>query len=100
MKLTAPLALLLSLAGWVLLVLVFMNLLSGHLDERTCATDCVKSYFFGATGLGAVGLLLGLISLFAPGGRFFSALALVTALPLVGIIAGLFLIGNYGHLLH
>jgi hypothetical protein len=100
MKLTAPLALLLSLGGWVFLVLVFVNLLSGHLDDRTCGTECVRNYFFGATGLGAAGVLLALASLFKPGNRWICAAAVVSALPLAGIIAGIYLIGNFGHLLH
>ncbi len=99
MKLTAPLALLLSLGGWVLLVMVFLNLLSGHLDDRTCGTECVRNYFFAAAGLGAAGALAAFISLFSES-RWLSLGAIVVALPLAGIIAGIILIGNFGHLLH
>jgi hypothetical protein len=100
MKLFSPLALLLSVGGWALLALVFINLLSGHLDQRTCGTDCVQTYFFAATGMGGVALLASLVALFSSGTRWLSVPALLLALPLCGVIAGLFLIGNYGNLLH
>ena len=100
MKLLASSALLASVAGWALLVLTFMTLLSGPLETRTCGTECVKQYYFGATGLGVAALLAALFALFPAHSRKLGAFSFVVAFPLVAIVAALFVIGEYGHLLH
>ena len=100
MKLLASSALLASLAGWALLVLTFVNLLSGSLDTRTCGTECVKQYYLGATGLGVAALLAAFLALFPSDSRKLGGFSLLVAFPLVAITIALFVIGNYGHLLH
>jgi CHASE2 domain-containing sensor protein len=94
------LALLLSLASWAFLGLTFSNLLSGYFETRTCLTDCVKTYYFAAGGLGLAGTLLAGIAWFRSGftGWLFLAL-LVTALPFA-IVAGIFTIGTLGTMTH
>jgi hypothetical protein len=100
MKLLASSALLASAAGWVLLVLTFMTLLSGSLETRSCGTECVKQYYFGATGLGVAALLAAVLALFPAGSRKLGAFSFVIAFPLVAITIALFVIGEYGHLLY
>jgi hypothetical protein len=95
MKMLASVALILSLAGWVLTAMTGMNLLSGHFDERTCQTDCVQTFFYSAVALGMTGLLLSLLALIRSRGNVLSVLALLLALPLCGIFATLFIVGNY-----
>jgi uncharacterized membrane protein len=94
MKAIAPLSLLLSLAGWALIALTAMNLLSGHLDDRSCQTDCVQGYFFAAVGVGIAALIAGLVSLLKPGKKIMGYLALALSLPLCLIFAGLYVIGH------
>ncbi len=91
----ALLALLLTIAGWVLFGLTGMNLLSGYLEDRTCQTDCVKMLFFSGIGVGVSGLLLSIIALLRSHGRILSIISLLLALALCAIFATLFLIGNY-----
>jgi hypothetical protein len=93
MKPTSLLALLLAAAGWVLLIAAGTNMLSGHFDTRTCQTACVSSLFWGAAAAGGLGLLLSVIGLAAHKGRGLAALALVVALPLCGVFAGIVGIG-------
>lgn len=100
MKTIASSGFLLSLAGWALLVLTFVNLLSGSLETRECGTDCVRNYYFGASLLGVIALLAALLTVFPRSTRSLGSVTLVIALPLVAIAGGIYLIGNYGHLLH
>lgn len=94
------LALLLSFASWAFLGLTATNLLSGYFEDRTCLTDCVKTYYFAAAGLGFIGILAAGTAWLRSGfsGGLFLALV-VTALPFA-IVAGIFTIGNLGTLLH
>lgn len=100
MKLAAPVALLLAVVAYVFLVLTFMNLLSGSLEERSCASDCVKNYYLIAAGTGLLGFLAALGAFFSSGFRGVGLFALVVAFPPAAVVTGLFVIGNYGDLLH
>ena len=90
------LAILLSIASWVFLGLTFSNLLSGYFETRTCLTDCVKTYYFAAGGLGLAAILLAGIAWIRSGftGRTF--LALVVSAPPFAIVAGIAIIGILG----
>ncbi len=93
MKLTTLLALVLAVAGWALLIAAGTNMLSGHFDTRSCQTACVSSLFWGGAAASGLGLLLSLIGLAAQKGRGLAALAVVVALPLCGVFAGIVAIG-------
>jgi hypothetical protein len=95
MNLLALIALLLTLGGWAMTVMTGTNLLSGHLDDRTCQTDCVQTLFYSAVALGATGLLFTLAALLRSKGRMLSIFTLLLALPLCGIFATLYIVGNY-----
>ncbi len=99
MNLLAYLALLTSTAGWVLISLTTINLLSGHFDDRTCLTDCVQTYFYYGLAAGLGGLLLSIVALFRSEGRVISLFSLMFVLPLCAIYATLFLVGTQGALL-
>ena len=91
------LALLLSLASWAFLGLTFSNLLSGYFEDRTCLTDCVKTYYFASMGLGFVGTLLAGFAWLRAGFTSLLFLALVViALPFA-VAAGIFTVGNLVH---
>ena len=100
MKILPPLAFLIGIAAWVLLLLTFTNLLSGYMDERVCQTECVKNYYLlaGVAGLGST--LLGFFALFSSRSRGAGLLSLVVAFPAFAVVAGIFVIGNFGHLVH
>ncbi len=100
MKLVSSAAILISLGGWVLLLLTFVNMLSGSLETRECSSECVQGYYFGATALGVIGVLAAFAALFSDSSRRLGFFSLILALPLVGIAVGIFLIGNFGHLIH
>lgn len=100
MKAIALIALLLGLAGWALFMLTGMNLLSGPLEERTCQTACVQTYFFAAVAAGLIGFALGALATLRPPSRVIGVASLVLTLPLCGVFATLFVIGNYGNLIH
>jgi hypothetical protein len=100
MKALPFLALLLALVSWVLMALTGINTLSGHFDERTCQTACVQTYFFSAVATGGIGLLLALVALVRSDFRIVTYSALIVALPLCAVFAGLILIGNFGNALH
>jgi hypothetical protein len=95
MKYAPIAALLLAILGWALTAVTTIHLLSGHFDERTCQTACVQAYFFSGVAAGVVSLILGLVGLTRPGGRVLTYLALLLAVPLCAVFAGLFLIGNF-----
>ena len=95
MNFIALLALLLTIAGWILTGLTGINLLSGHFDERTCLTDCVKILFFSAVAAGFVGLVLSGIALKRPNGRILSGIALLSGLGLCSVFVVLFVAGNF-----
>lgn len=95
MNLLPLLALLLTLTAWILTALTGINLLSGHFEERTCQTDCVRTYFFSGVATGIGGLVLSGLSLLRPQGRILSLAALTLALGLCAIFAVLFVIGNF-----
>lgn len=100
MKTIASSGFLLSLAGWALLILTFINLLSGSLETRECGTDCVRNYYFGASALGVIALLAALLTVFPRRTRSLGSITLLLSLPLVAIAGGVYAIGNYGHLIH
>ena len=95
MNLFALLALILTIAGWILTGLTGMNLLSGHFDDRTCLTDCVQTLFFSAVAAGIGGLVLSGIALLRPTGRILSVIALLLALGLCSVFVVLFVTGNF-----
>ncbi|MES9834214.1 MAG: hypothetical protein ABW157_18165 [Candidatus Thiodiazotropha sp. LLP2] len=100
MKILVTLAFLLSFASWAFLGLTFTNLLSGYFEDRTCLTDCVKTYYFAAAGLGFMGILAAGIAWLSSGFSSWLFLALVvTALPFI-IVSGIFTIGTLGTFLH
>jgi hypothetical protein len=94
------LAILLSLASWAFLGLTTTNLLSGYFETRTCLTDCVKTYYFAAGGLGLGALVLAGIAWVRSGftGRPF--LGLVAAALPFAIIMGIFTIGTLATISH
>jgi CHASE2 domain-containing sensor protein len=94
------LALLLSACSWAFLGLTFVNLLSGYFENRTCLTECVKTYYFAAGGIGLASLLLAIVAWFRSGfsGWLFLTLV-VTTLPFA-IVAGIFTIGTLGTMSH
>ena len=94
------LAVLLSLASWGFLGLTFSNLLSGYFEDRTCLTDCVKTYYFAASGLGLAGTLLAAFAWLRAGftGGLF-LLLVVLALPFA-VAAGIFTVGTLGSMAH
>ncbi len=94
MNVFSLLALLLTIAGWVLTLITGVTLLSGPYEERICHTACVQVIFFSGVAAGAVGLLLGLVSLLRSSTRKFSYLVLALAIPLCAIFAMLILIGS------
>jgi Trk-type K+ transport system membrane component len=86
----------LGIVGWVLLGLTFMNLAGGPMEERTCQTACLQTYFFSASAAGGIGLILGILGLNRPDFRSVTYVALVLLIPLCCLIGGLILIGNLG----
>ncbi|MES9970281.1 MAG: hypothetical protein ABW092_09620 [Candidatus Thiodiazotropha sp.] len=100
MKIITTLALLISVASWAFLGLTFSNLLSGYFEERTCLTDCVKTYYLSAGALGLLGVVLAVFAWVRSGFTGWQFLSLVvTALPF-GIVAGIFTIGTLGTMSH
>jgi hypothetical protein len=95
MNVPALIALLLTLAGWVLTALTTVNLLSGHFDDRTCQTACVQMLFFSGVAAGVSGLVVSGLALRRPEGRIISVLTLLLALALCAIFAVLFIAGNF-----
>ena len=93
MKMIVPLSIVLSLAGWVFISLTATNVLSGPFEGRTCQTDCVKTYFYTAIGLGISGLITALIAVMKDR-NVLSYIALAMSMVLCGIFATLFVIGN------
>ncbi len=86
----------LGIVGWVLIGLTFMNLAGGPMEERTCQTACLQTYFFSASAASGIGLILGILGLTKPEFRSVTYLALVLLVPLCCLIGGLILIGNFG----
>jgi hypothetical protein len=95
MNVLALIALLLTLAGWVLTALTAVNLLSGHFDDRTCQTACVQMLFFSGVASGVAGLVVSGLALRRPEGRIIAVLTLLLALALCAIFAVLFIAGNF-----
>jgi CHASE2 domain-containing sensor protein len=93
-------ALLLSACSWTFLGLTFTNLLSGHFENRTCLTDCVKSYYFTAGGVGLAAFLLATLAWFRSGFNGWLFLNLVTSTLPFAIAAGIFTIGTLGTMPH
>lgn len=100
MRILPPLAFLLGIAAWVLLLMTFTNLLSGYMDTRSCQTECVKNYYLLSGVAALVATLMAFFALFPAASRRFAAWSLAVAFPALAIVAGIFLIGNFGHLLH
>ncbi|WP_316369437.1 hypothetical protein [Candidatus Thiodiazotropha sp. CDECU1] len=100
MKIIITLALLVSVGSWAFLGLTFANLLSGYFEERTCLTDCVKTYYFAAGALGLLGAVLAAYAWIRSGFSGWHFLSLVvTALPF-SIVTGIFTIGTLGTMSH
>jgi CHASE2 domain-containing sensor protein len=95
MNLPALSGLLLAATGWVLFAMMGLNLLSGHFDDRSCHTDCVKSLFLFSVAAGISGLLLSGIGVFRPNGRILGIIALLAALALCSVFLVLFIAGNF-----
>lgn len=95
MKENGFLAVTLSLAGWVLVIVSAMQLLSGTFDTRSCQTGCVSIIFWLSVAAGVAGLLLGLMSLFANFHNTYARISVILGLPLCAIFAGLILIGQF-----
>ena len=93
MKMIFPLSIVLSLAGWLFISLTATNILSGPFEGRTCLTDCVKTYFFSAIGLGVAGFIAALIAVWKSKDMT-SYIALAISGALCMIFATLFVIGN------
>ena len=100
MRILPPLAFLLGIAAWVLLLLTFTNLLSGYLDTRSCQSECVRNYYMLSAAAALAATVLAFFGLFSAASRRFATWSLVVAFPVLAIVAGIFLIGNFGHLLH
>lgn len=88
------LGLLATTAGWILMGLTGANTLSGTFEDRTCLTDCVRTYFFYSTAAGFAGLTFGLFALRNRRSRKLGYISLGLALPLCAIIGTLFIAGN------
>ena len=88
------LGLLTTIAGWILIGLTMANILSGTFEDRTCLTDCVRTYFFYSTAAGLAGLTFGLFALRNGKSRKLGYIGLGLTLPLCAIIGTLFVIGN------
>jgi CHASE2 domain-containing sensor protein len=99
-KIIVTLALLFSVGSWAFLGLTFSNLLSGYFEDRTCLTDCVKTYYFAAGTLGLAGVILAAFAWIRSGftGWLFVSLV-ITTLPFA-IVAGIFTIGTLGTMSH
>ena len=95
MKLVAPIALVIGIVAWVFMALTAMNVLSGHLDTRTCQTDCVQTYFYTAAALGLVGTLTAVFAYLKTEAKILSIGAFLAAGSVCGLVAGLFVIGNF-----
>ena len=95
MNIIVLLALLLTIAGWVLTGMTGMNLLSGYLEDRTCQTDCVQSLFYAAVVTGFAGLFFSLIGAFRSNGGVLRVITLLLAVPLSSIFVVLYIAGNY-----
>ncbi|MES9992192.1 MAG: hypothetical protein ABW098_09575 [Candidatus Thiodiazotropha sp.] len=100
MKIFLTLALLLSVASWAFLGLTFTNLLSGYFEERTCLTDCVKTYYFAAGAFGLTGTLLAAFAWIRSGFTGTTFLSLVVTVLPFAIVAGIFTIGTLGTMSH
>ena len=96
MKVAAPTALVLAVAGWVLTVFIGNTLLSGiPIEDRACQTGCIQGLFFSGFAVGTIALILSGLSVTKPAaGRIASFAALALALPLFAIYAGIVVIGN------
>lgn len=96
MKLFAPSALALAVIGWLMIFYIGSVLLSGTAPaERSCQTACIQTLFFSGFGVGALALVFaGVAMLKAAAGRVLSYGALLLALPLFAVYAGIVLIGN------
>ncbi|MBK5967980.1 MULTISPECIES: hypothetical protein [Thiorhodovibrio] len=96
MKIAAPIAIVLALVGWGLTFFIGDTLLSGTaLEDRMCQTGCIKGLFFSGFGVGAVALVLsGLTLSKRAAGPILSVGALLLALPLFAIYAGIVVIGT------
>ncbi|MBK1649404.1 hypothetical protein [Rhabdochromatium marinum] len=95
-KVAAPSALVLAVLGWVLTLFIGMTLLSGTaLAERACQTGCIQGLFFSGFAVGAVALLLAALALTKhTAARLLSGAALLLALPLFAVYAGIVVIGT------
>jgi hypothetical protein len=92
--------LLLSIGSWIFLGLTFANLLSGYFEDRTCLTDCVKTYYFAAGGLGLTCVLLASIAWIRSGFSGWLALPFIIAMFPFAVVAGIFTIGTLGTIFH
>jgi hypothetical protein len=96
MKIAAAIALVLAVIGWGLTFYIGNTMLSGiPLAERSCQTACVQGLFFFGFGLGAVALGVAAMTLIKKGGlQVVNLVALILALPLFAVYAGIVVIGK------
>ncbi|WP_200254176.1 hypothetical protein [Thiococcus pfennigii] len=85
MKVLPVLALLLTIAAWVLTVTTGQALLSGPFEGRTCQTECVKSLFFSGVGVTIGALAFTLLALMRSTARAFSYAILALAAPVAAV---------------
>lgn len=93
MKPAPVVGLLLALAGWALLLAAGLNMLSGHMDTRTCQTACVSRYFWGGAVAAGLAFVLSLIGLARKQGRGLASLAVLVALPLFAVFTTIIGVG-------
>lgn len=95
-KFFAPSALALGILGWAITVYITSVLLSGTaLETRSCQTGCIQVLFFSGLGIGLLAVVLsGVAAVKQTTARVLSYGALVLALPLFAIYAGIILIGK------
>ena len=94
MKVLPVLALLLTIAAWVLTVMTGNALLSGPYEGRTCQTECVKTLFFSGLGVTAGAIVLLTLSLMRSSARTLTYTILALAAPLAAVYTTIVLIGN------
>ncbi len=95
-KIAAPSALVLAVFGWILTLYITMTMLSGTtLAERSCQTDCIRGLFFSTFALGAFTIGLATLALVKHAARIPSIAALLLAVPMFLIYAGIVVIGIF-----
>lgn len=95
MNALAPVSIILAIIAWVLMVMMGTNLLSGEaVADRTCDTECIKTYFFSAFGVAIVAFIIGVLSIKNTNTNPLNIIALLASLAICGIVGFLFIAGN------